>query len=165
MSKKRAREAADKPAKERKIRVILPLETLAEAAALADVDGLEAASRFYGVHPMTISRARVKIASRPDLQAIVAHQKEELTREWRKNALRFVRTGLDVLTELVKHAKPEQIRDVAGAVHLVAGKLIVKDMFPDAKRPRPGRADSVPPAAARAASGGAGTGVVEPPVH
>lgn len=143
--------------KPRKPKVVLPSETLARAVGMAEVDGAKAAAAFFGVDRETIRRASHKITLDPALRAIADVTREELGREWRSGALRFVRLGLRKLELMVEAAKPEQLRDVAGAVHLVLDKLVMKDLLPNANGPRPARESekpaSAPAVGARAASG------------
>jgi hypothetical protein len=139
---------------DRKTKVVLPIETLAAAVGMARVDGLARTAAFFRVDPKTVSRAHERLARvepeerRASLFAIAKAKEEECLREWRGEALRFVRHGLRKLDALIEQSTPEQIRDVAGAVHLVLDKLVMKDLLPGAEKsvPRSTHADRPGPA-------------------
>lgn len=125
---------SEKPERKPKTKTVLPLETLADAWAMAQVHGFPKAAKAYDVHPETIRRAGVKIAADEALRAHAEQKKQELAENWRPDAMRVLRAGLESLEKLFAEAKPDQLRDVAGAVHLLAEKIIAVDAFPNVRR-------------------------------
>lgn len=153
----------------RKTKVVLPLHLLAEAVGFAEAETLARAGTAYEVHPETIRRAMPKVAADAALRAIADAKREEVLTEWRPRALRAVARGLEALElqfeELGKKADPENLHRIAGAVHLLIEKLIVKDaagMFGAAgKRVSSPRQDPIP-SQSRSESSGAGSGASRP---
>jgi hypothetical protein len=103
---------------------------------MAQVHGFPKAARVYDVHPETIKRAARKIAANDALRAKVEAKRQEFAEEWRPQALRVLRIGFDTLENLFEQAKgkPEYLRDVAGAVHLINEKIIAVDALPNTRR-------------------------------
>jgi hypothetical protein len=161
---------SEKPKRKPRVRTVLPIETLADAWALSQVEGLAKAAQTYCVHPETIRRAGARIAADEALRAKAEAKRQELADEWRPQAMRVLRAGLNSLEKLFEQAKPDQLRDVAGAVHLLAEKIIAVDAIPNVRRnlqtPNQGQKASAPRVGS---SGGAvreraGNGAGEPAV-
>ena len=151
---------SEKAKRTRKVSLVLPVETLVDAWALAQVEGYAKAGEAYGVHPETVRRAGRRIAADESLRAAAELKRQELATEWRPKCMRVLSVGLDALEGLFKQAKPDQLRDVAGAVHLLAEKIIAVDAIPNVRRnlqtARQGQGLPAPRAASAGASGGTG---------
>ncbi|MFA5053414.1 MAG: hypothetical protein WC565_05110 [Parcubacteria group bacterium] len=85
--------------------------------------GDKLAAENAGVCVRSVERYRSKMAEDPELAALVAEKRKSANaiseEAWHKTRVRFLRSAVAKLEELVADAKPTQIRLVAGAIKIV----------------------------------------------
>ena len=115
-------------------------EVLVDAILLGDGP---AATR-HNVSLRSIQRYRVRARSDAALAELVASKKAKVEQDWTDARRRFLRRAIAKLEQLIDGAKPEQIREVAGAIKIVGELDVVKGAL-GGNQPVAPPADPAPP--------------------
>ncbi len=85
-------------------------------------------AKRWGITVRSIQKYQDREEADPEFAEVVSKKRALLESEWKDVAIRFLRTGLAKLEELVEKAKPEPgiIREVAGAIKVVGDLQIVR---------------------------------------
>lgn len=97
------------------------LRVLVDAAQMGD---RQAAERWK-VSEKTVRNYRQRLSGDPSLAEAFRVKNAEVSEDWRRERLDFLRFGIGKLKQLVEQATPAQIRDVAGAVKIVGDLEVV----------------------------------------
>ena len=108
-----------KRAKQRKPTVYLSVEAKAQMLAEADRAPAEEVIKRWNVSKRTLELARAAMRTNAELAGLYAARKQAMQNRWLEEGRRFLEAGMKKLTELIEHADQKQLRDVAGAVHLI----------------------------------------------
>lgn len=96
--------------------------------------GDKAACGHFGINLRTLQRWRKRANGDAELSQVVTTKKAELDAakdEWAQEAVAFLRKAIAKLGELVEDAKPNQMRDVVGAIKIVGELDITRNALAD----------------------------------
>lgn len=102
----------------------------AEVLVDAHFLGVVRAAAKWGVTDRTVQNYRARLANDVELARLFVERRTQAAREWHDERLRFLKSGLAKLDELVsKASKPSDITAVANAVKVVGELQVAEDVL------------------------------------
>jgi hypothetical protein len=140
-------------------------ELASRILAEAEVEGDETVAKRHGCSVRTVQNYRARLKTDAELVETFRQKRAALTIPWRERAEQTLRLGLERLEQLMALAGVDQLRDVAGAVHIVASHAVTVDALGHGRHVQPAS-----PSAADAAPAGEGRSAepsssADQPVH
>jgi hypothetical protein len=90
----------------------------------------------HGISVTSVVRYRRLSAENPELAELVESKTRQIRSEWVENAIHTLNVGLEKLRELFTTAEQKQMRDVAGAVHLLSEHINAASLVGTSKSKR-----------------------------
>ena len=115
-------------------------EVIVDALLLGD----DQAAARHNVATRTVKRYRARMRTDAALAQVVSAKKARVEQDWTDARRRFLRRAIAKLEQLIDGAKPEQIREVAGAIKIVGELDVVKGAL-GGNQPVAPPADPTPP--------------------
>lgn len=93
----------------------------------AELFGNESAAKRHGISRDTVERYRKRIAHDEQLRTLADEKRKLAKAAVAEEFVRFLRRAVNKLDELIEQAKPDQIREVAGAIKVVGELQTVRE--------------------------------------
>lgn len=143
-------------------------ELAAKVLALAAKAGDAEAAKHFRISLRSVKRYRAKMLADGELAQAVTVKVTEFeahSKGWAEEAAAFMSQAIRKLGQLVGEAKPEQMRDVVGAIKIVGELDITRKVMGSDEQPGAGSEAPASQAPARDASGGEAAGTKEGDLH
>lgn len=115
-----------RPKRSRPQVTVCSIERMSRILAEARLDGTDAVARRWKIHPRTIGRYLAKSRTDPALAAEVERKSRQLAEEWRKEGAAALGILIRRMVELSAE-KGVSLRDVSGAMHLLASHVVAAE--------------------------------------
>lgn len=113
-------------------------ELAAKVLALAAKAGDAKAAKHFGISVRSVKRYRAKMLADTELAQVVTLKVSEFeahSKGWAEEAAAFMSQAIKKLGQLVAEAKPEQMRDVVGAIKIVGELDITRTVMGSDEQP------------------------------
>lgn len=143
-------------------------ELAAKVLALAAKAGDAEAAKHFRISVRSVKRYRAKMLLDTELaQAVTAKvsEFEAHSKGWAEEAAAFMSQAIRKLGQLVREAKPDQMRDVVGAIKIVGELDITRKVMGSDEQPSAGAEAPADEATARDDARGKATGTEEGDLH